>query len=346
MEIVNHNQAKEHLKKCYAVKEPCFLWGTFGIGKSAIVKEVTDDLGISLIDIRLTQLEPSDLRGLPIIDKETNTTKWLIPNWLPSDKNSKGILFLDELNLSIPSIQASCYQLICDRRIGDYVLPDGWIIVSAGNRAEDRANIFELPSPLANRFSQHLELRIPSVYEWVKWGTTNGKSIDSRILAFLSFKQNVLFHFDRNSKDKAIATPRSWEKCSKLISDLTDKDLEFIERLVSGCVGESISVEFLAFLKLHKTIDLNEIIKNPEKVKEITELDLKYVVVSGISEIYRTKKSKELLDNIFSIATFLEPEFSVLLLRFIKGIDENYFNKNSVNSKIWGDLAKRLNKFF
>ena len=164
---INHKQMERLIKLAYQRKQPIYVWGATGIGKSMtikrVAKEIAKDMGLnynediskineegnfSVVDIRISQLDPSDLRGLPKIDN--GNTKWLPPNWLP--RAGKGIIFFDELNLAPPSIQASAYQLILDRRLGEYILPEGWIIISAGNRLEDRANVFELPAPLKNRF--------------------------------------------------------------------------------------------------------------------------------------------------------------------------------------------------
>src|SRR3990167_5748319 len=125
MKAVTHKQLREHIQMAYAKRIPLFVWGTFGIGKSQTIAWVAKELNLQFTDVRISQLDPSDLRGLPITSN--GETRWLPPNWLPRDKNSKGILCFDELNLAPPSIQASAYQLILDRRLGDYILPDGWV---------------------------------------------------------------------------------------------------------------------------------------------------------------------------------------------------------------------------
>ena len=117
-------------------KVPTFLWGAPGIGKSSIVKQIADSLNIGFIDLRLALMDPTDLKGIPFYDKESHSALWAPPAFLPRD--GTGILFLDELNSAPPSVQASAYQLILDRKVGEYELPDGWAIVSAGNRESDR----------------------------------------------------------------------------------------------------------------------------------------------------------------------------------------------------------------
>jgi MoxR-like ATPase len=137
------------------------IWGAPGIGKSSIVKQVANANKIEFIDLRLSQLAPTDLRGLPVAiapnseNGNLGTSTWYPPEFLP--REGAGILFLDELNMAPPAMQGVAQQLILDRCVGAYQVPEGWYIWSAGNRKEDRASVFEMPSPLANRFL-HLEV--------------------------------------------------------------------------------------------------------------------------------------------------------------------------------------------
>ena len=338
---VNHKELKEQLKVSYDTKIPLFIWGATGIGKSDSVREIAKEIAkkegleyseddiengcFGFVDVRISQLEPSDLRGLPDLDKENKSTNWYIPNWLPKNPESKGILFFDELNLSPPSIQATAYQLILDRKIGDYKLPDGWVIVSAGNRVEDKCNVFEMSSALCNRFT-HTELMIPDKDLWLSWALKN--DIDSRIIAFLQFKPSNLFKFENKNLDKAFPTPRSWAFCSKLIKD---KEKGIVNILVGSAVGEATATEFNAFLRLQNKIDLKAILKNPKQVGKIKEIDLKYILLGTISEYYR--KDKKLLEKSFELCDYLEPEFAVLLLRFLKGVNGNHFSKTIITNK-------------
>jgi MoxR-like ATPase len=346
---INHTELKQQLKIAYETKIPLFIWGTTGIGKSDSVKSMAMEIAkdekldfsdtdvengkFGFIDVRISQLEPSDLRGLPSVEKDR--TKWLTPSWLPKNPNSKGILFFDEINLSPPSIQASCYQLILDRKLGDYKLPNGWVIVSAGNRVEDKCNVFEMSSALCNRFT-HSELMIPDKDSWLKWALDNG--IDNRIIAFLQFKPSSLFNFDSKNKDKSFPTPRSWAMCSKLIKELDDKNI--VEILVSSAVGEATTLEFMAFLRLQNQIDIKELMNNPKLVANITEIDLKYVLLGTIAEYYR--KDKTLLEKSFELCDYLEAEFSILLLRFLKGVNKTHFSKTIMENPKGNDL---LNKY-
>ncbi|MEJ2426528.1 MAG: MoxR family ATPase, partial [Candidatus Thiodiazotropha sp.] len=146
---------------------PVMLWGPPGVGKSDMVREVAHSHQAPVIDIRLSQMEPSDLRGIPF--RTDTTVEWAIPSILPDAERhgSDGILFLDEITSAPPTVSAAAYQLILDRRLGEYQVPDGWAIFAAGNRQGDRGVTYSMPAPLANRFS-HFEVET-HLDDWVAW---------------------------------------------------------------------------------------------------------------------------------------------------------------------------------
>jgi hypothetical protein len=340
MRSVSHSKLKEIIKICYDRRVPLYIWGPPGIGKSCVVREVTEELDIKLIDTRISQFEPSDLRGLPSFNKVDKTTEWFPPNFLP--KEGKGIWFADEINLAPPSIQAATYQLVLDRRLGDYVLPDGWVVMAAGNRIEDKASVFDLPAPLANRFA-HIELCVPTAEQWTNWAIENG--IDYRLISFINWKPSLLYKFSPDSNERAFPTPRTNELCSKMIKGITD--LKIIEELVSCAIGEGAAIEFTAFLKLSKKINADDILNNPKKVTEINEISMKYTIISGISEKYKLsyKEDKSLLNKTLEVVNNLEPEFAALLLRMINSVDRNYFKSNSIKLKVFDSISSKFGKF-
>lgn len=332
---INHTELKAVLNHCYNKKLPLYIWGTFGIGKSQVVKQFCSDNKLRILDIRVSQLEPSDLRGLP---RYTNDfTQWCPPDWLP--KGGEGILFLDELNLAPPSIQSACYELILDRKIGAYNLPDGWVVFCAGNKEDDNGNIFEVATPLLNRFV-HIELNKPDITSWSEWGVQH--KVDSRIIAFLNFKPDYLHKWDRESTDKAIPTPRSWEFCSRLMQDAkTDNELNI---LCASAIGEAGALELLAYIKLTQAINLQEVLENPVIVESIKKIEIKYSIVTGITELYA--QDRKLLQQAFNVAVHLEPEFSVLLVRLIKKVDEEYYTANIKKLKGFNHWADQHIKYW
>jgi MoxR-like ATPase len=137
----------------HQLKISTMIWGPPGIGKSSIVRQAAETHSLACIDLRLSQLAPTDLRGLPVAD--AGVARWYPPEFLP--REGSGILFLDELNLAPPTMQGMAQQLILDRRVGSYTVPEEWFIWAAGNRKEDLAAVYDMPAPLANRFL-HLEV--------------------------------------------------------------------------------------------------------------------------------------------------------------------------------------------
>jgi len=232
--------AKRSLTHLTERKVPVFLWGPPGIGKSSIVSQIAKDKGIAYIDLRLSLLDPTDLRGIPFFNADKNEAVWAPASFLPDGSVEEGILFLDELNTAAPMVQASAYQLILDRKIGEYKLPDGWAIVAAGNRESDRGVVFRMAAPLANRFV-HLEMEA-SVEDWKKWA--RGSEIDPSIVAFISYRPDALFTFGKDDS-RAFATPRTWAYVNEVLASEPEPDL--LLPLVAGAIGEDLAAAFLGF---------------------------------------------------------------------------------------------------
>ena len=225
------------------------IWGPPGIGKSSIVAQVADHSQLTFIDVRLSQLAPTDLRGLPVAvppqpGESNGTSTWYPPEFLPRD--GKGILFLDELNMAPPAMQGVAQQLILDRQVGSYSVPDGWFIWAAGNRKEDRASVFEMPAPLANRF---LHLSVGADFDSFKAYALE-RRLHEQVLAFLAFRPTLLHKL--NPKEPCWPSPRSWEMASRLHQ---------AGLAVDPAVGEAAASEFRAYLKVYdKLPDLDRIL--------------------------------------------------------------------------------------
>jgi MoxR-like ATPase len=228
---------------------PPFLWGPPGVGKSAIVKGVAEEEGVGFIDLRLVQLDQVDLRGLPyLLDDKVNEglreMHFAAPGGLP--REGRGILFLDEFPQATSLVQNAASELVLDRRCGEYRLPDGWIVVAAGNRRQDRAATQELPSHLKNRFT-HLEIDAKFA-DWEAWAqlpnATKCGPIEPRLLAFLQSNQSRLNNF--NPDTVASPTSRSWEFVSRILHTVKDKRAR--NALIGGAVGKGMQAEVMAFL--------------------------------------------------------------------------------------------------
>ncbi len=252
------------------IRLSAMIWGPPGIGKSSIVAQVAASRGLAFIDLRLSQLAPTDLRGLPVA--ESGVSKWFPPEFLPRAgvHGERGVLFLDELNLAPPTMQGMAQQLVLDRRVGSYTVPDGWFIWAAGNRKEDRASVFEMPAPLANRF---LHLEVENNWEsWKDHALSGG--VHEQVIAFLAFRPELLHKMD--AQRPAWPSPRSWEMASRLHG---------CALAIAPVVGEAAAQEFESFIQLYRVLpDLEPILCGEgEEIKFPDEPSARYAVAVGLT---------------------------------------------------------------
>ncbi len=315
-----------------------FLWGPPGIGKSSLVKQIARDRGMKLVDLRLPLLDPVDLRGLPMVEKETGKARWLPPDFLPDQSEKEGILFLDEINAAPPSVQAAAYQLVLDRKVGEYRLPPGWIVIAAGNRAADRSVSYRLPTALANRFT-HFEV-IADVEEWKAWAMS--VDLDPYVYSFITYHNDMLMKFDPSKEKTAFATPRSWEFVSK-VQKLRDTDFMLYNLTVKGTVGQDAGEQFISFLNFR--LDLPDPIDILEgKPYEMpTEIDAAYVLMGALIGALRTHNSEEHIDNFINYVYQWQdtpyPDYAVVLMRsmiwLMKKIDKLQVLMQNENYRKW-----------
>ena len=286
------NEAKTAIRKCLRVKRPVFVWGAPGIGKSDLVKQIAVEQNREVVDVRLSLWEPTDIKGIPFFDPEAHTMRWAAPSELPSDPNSTAILFLDELNSAAPATQAAAYQLILNRRVGTYILPEGVSIVAAGNRESDKGVTYRMPAPLANRFL-HLELK-SNFEDWQEWAVKN--KIHEQVIGYVGFAKQDLYDFDPKSSSRAFATPRSWSFVSELLDDdeLLDSTLT---DLVAGAIGDGLAVKFMAHRKIAKQLPKPELILNGTVKKlEIKEISAMYSLTISMCYELQTAHEKKVSD--------------------------------------------------
>jgi len=294
---VTPNSAKASIRHALKKKRPIFLWGPPGIGKSDIVKQITDGLPNShLIDVRLSLWEPTDIKGIPFFDSNAGTMAWAPPSELPSDEFAAQydniVLFLDEMNSAAPAVQAAAYQLILNRKVGTYKLPDNVLIVAAGNRDADKGVTYRMPAPLANRFI-HLEM-VVSFDDWFEWAVDN--KIHQDVVGFLQFSKKDLYDFDPKSPSRSFATPRTWSFVSELLED--DIDENTTTDLVSGAVGEGLAVKFMAHRKVASSMpNPTDILAG--KVKEIQSQEISTMYSLTVSLCYELKEADNKGDKKF-----------------------------------------------
>ena len=293
---------------------PVMLWGAPGVGKSQMVEQIASRHGVPLVDIRLSQMEPSDLRGIPF--RVGEHVEWATPAMLPDLERHgpSGIMFLDEITSAPPSVSAAAYQLILDRRLGEYRVPQGWAIFAAGNRQGDRGVTYTMPAPLANRFS-HFEVDV-NLDDWVAWAYDFG--IDERIIGFLRFRPELLFDFDPAHNPVAFPSPRSWEFAHRALQKF-DGSREMLLGSLQACVGPAAGIELSAFVEnLDQLPDIDAILRG-ETVTVPKEVDLQYAVASAlVGRAIKCKgeaDSEQTLGHILDFAgRFSQREMGVMLV--------------------------------
>lgn len=321
------SQIIQALQVSEAANIPIMIWGSPGVGKSATVQQYAANNNKALFDIRLALLDPTDLRGIPFIDPETKTAKWGKASIFPTVNDGPSVLFLDEINAAPPSVQAAAYQLVLDRRIGEYELPEDCMIAAAGNRAGDRGVVHEMPSPLENRFT-HLDFDVDKE-DWVTWALNSRVHPD--VISYIEHSPNSLNQFDpKNRTDHGFATPRSWSSVSKILfntgslTDINEKEnVKVTNGLIKGTIGIGKGGEFVAFRKisshLPNPMDILEgkTTKLPEVVKD--EISAHYSMI--ISLVYCLNQAfDESSDNLNSYVSSyfkfldnnMQPELNVL----------------------------------
>ena len=300
--------------------DPIMIWGPPGVGKSDLIRQVAEETGRKVFDKRMALMDPTDWRGIPTVDGDK--ARWLQPSDLPQEEDGPTILFLDEINAAPPLVQASAYQLILDRAIGEYKLPDNVQIIAAGNRRQDRAVTHRMPAPLRSRFLTHIEFEL-SVEDWIRWA--QGKTLSPDIVSFIEKQYGTeategradwpLFDFSQVSKDESFPTPRTWTYVAK-IYDSIKEDLEGTRHeLIQGTIGAATAEMFRAFVTTLKDLpDVSVVLKDGE-TPELPRMDIRYAFIRRVSAAVSPDKQE--LNNVINYAKVLSPEYGVLLIKAI-----------------------------
>ncbi|NBX37713.1 MAG: MoxR family ATPase, partial [Planctomycetes bacterium] len=286
-----------------ATRWPVFVWGPPGCGKSSLVRGVAASAGMPVIDIRASLLDPTDLRGIPAV--ADGRAVWCPPSFLPRPGDPAGILFFDELNAAPPLVQASLYQLTLDRRVGEYQLPEGWAIVAAGNRAEDRSVVFRMPAALSNRFI-HVDFEV-DYDDWRTWA--HGAGVHPTVISFLGLRRELLH--DMRATDRAFPTPRSWEMASTAIKQF--KSVSACIDVLIGTVGEGPAMELASHAQTAMTLEqIAAIVADPRGAEIPKGLGDLYALVSYLVQTIGEPPTQEACEVLLER---IPVEMAVLLAR-------------------------------
>lgn len=321
---------------------PVMVWGQPGVGKSDVARQVGKNTNRPVIDIRLLLKDPTDLGGLPYFCPETNTMRYAKPSELP-DQNGKfanAIILLDELSSAPAAVQAAALQLVLERRVGEYELPEGVMIMAAGNRAGDGTVHASMPQPLRNRF-RHYTLVVDSE-SWLNWAREN--SIDTAVQSFIKGNPDDLNRFDSKNKHAyAYATPRTW----KFVSDEIKKvkllrsnghdvpESELFSRIAS-LVGEDVRLKFKSHYDDAMALpDPFDVVRGKVKQFKISKPSMKYGcslnVMYALREIISNRKNES--EN--GGEDFSDKEYVTYVDNAIRFLVKNIDEKDIMISAIW-----------
>ena len=296
------------LEMLIKARQPCMVWGPPGCAKSQIAQQVTAGLSRRYLDVRALLIDPVDLRGIPWRD-DTDRTRWAPPVFLPpTDSPDDWVINLEELPSAVPMVQAALYQLVLDRAVGEYVLPDGASLIACGNREGDRGVVHRMPTPLASRFV-HLEVKVDKE-DWQAWAAVN--DIAPEVMFFLTMRPEFLHQFDPKSAEKAFPCPRTWEFVSGIVKASNGHADPVTDRaLYRGTVGEAAAIEFTAFLKVWRDLPHPQVILSDPQNAPIPENQSAQVALCGA--LYRLADDIT-MDPIVTYATRLRRELGQYLV--------------------------------
>jgi len=308
---VKISQAINIITKFIQAKLVPMVVGSPGTGKSQIIHQIAKNYNLQVIDLRLSQCDPTDLLGFPqIIGNKAGyvpmNTFPIVGDPLP-DGYSGWVLFLDEFNSASPAVQAAAYKLVLDRMVGIHHLHKNVAIVCAGNLETDNAIVQSMSTALQSRLV-HLEL-VVDAKEWVDWAADTG--IDHRITSYINFKPGNLYTFKPDHTDNTYGSPRTWEFANRVLSVVDESEPEFLTML-AGTISEGLAREFVGFCKIYNDLPkLVNIIANPKGIKVPVEPSILFALTGSISH----NATKDNFSALMEFVIRLPIEFQVVCLR-------------------------------
>lgn len=316
------------LRQCLRAGLVPILRGPPGIGKSAVMRSVCKEFRLKLIDLRLAQLDPTDLNGFPAPDMKTGRATFLVPEVFPVEdqalpKNEEGkelegwMLFFDEISNAPNSVQGAAFKLILDRMVGQHNLHKRVVMAAAGNRETDRAAAGKLNTAMQSRLV-HIDIHSDQKL-WCEWAIQ--ENFDTRIISFLNFKPDLMNNFQPSNPDRTYACERTWEMINKLLKaknpnakKSSDIPLSYTEDfiLLSGVIGKAAAMEFTLFAEIfNKLPDINDIINDPDYALYPSELDVRWALTGAVAEVMNENNVEKLIRYVLRMPI----EFQIITIR-------------------------------
>ena len=379
IERLYHSELDEILYHFYMVPEKpaVFLKGTFGIGKTAAMRafakkkakelkleysedfrDINDVTKFLLLVFVVHQYDEAEFKGIPFPNEDRTGTVYLPLGLMPNA--GQGVIFLDEINLARRGVQNNCFQLVEDRKLGFYVVPEGYMVTAAGNLDSDRSNIQDTPMPLNDRFF-HAELVVPPVFDvevdeetpegekkkkkilgWVNdYAIPN--ALDNRVVLYLMYQPQDIYTYDpaSNVVEPALGTPRSWKKVSDVIKGIPTTS-KLLRRLTAMKIGTALATKFIAWLVMSEKYDV-QAIYNGEDFTVPREVSVLYSLTSAIATYYLEKLDEKTAVRFTELAFRFNKEHQVMLFHLVKHSDKQFWEKlKKANMKLYNKLSDEL----
>ena len=314
------------------IKHSILGLGAPGVGKSQVIRQIGKKYGYKVIDIRLAQMSEVEIGGLIYPNEDRTKTKWLSPEILPDEERDgkNTILLLDEITSCPKRVQVAAYQLILDRRVGQYELPEGTFVVALGNREDDDGVYIKLAGPLADRFEIHY---IDVDFNNWKYDFAIPTGVHRYVVDYLTFKPSALHNQKGQGEDTIVfSTPRSWDRVSQILNIDDDLDNPVVCHKIIGNVGEVEGIQFIRFIKQHRdTVNVDDFIKGRSKAPQAPEeaaifLNALANRISFVKNYNRfddmTSEEKTLLsDAIKALFGISAPEYVIMGIKNIMNIN-------------------------
>lgn len=316
------------------------LLGAPGIGKSTLAADLARDMRKTLIDIRLAQKDPAELGGVYFPNRETRTLELFPPAWVKRACEEPCLVFLDEFNAAVTKLhQAAAYQIVLEKRIGEFPFHPGTVVLAAGNREDDNSIVTPLSHALCNRFA-HFEMR-PDVAAWLKWAVAH--DIQEDIIAFIqTYGEEVLF---AASEEPSFPTPRSWAMASRIMRRVETED---VRRAVASCVGVPMADRFCKYQELYRKVNAAKIIREGEMIDFVknSEPSFVYAVIFAVAGYLSNNSIPD--EHLERVVTFITspgigPEYQILFLRQLRNRNAELFDRLKALAEFRSMAAKIVN---